>query len=106
MAAMHAMHLLPCATSMYSIRSFNFTDTDAVRYLYASKMPGDSLHHDACGAGFLADREGRPGPHSLPRALVALSRMEHRGGVGGDGETGDGAGVLTQVPWSLLLPEL
>src|SRR5258707_1278922 len=52
-----------------------------------------------------------PGPVSvarrgpLPLALRALARMAHRGGTGGDGQTGDGAGVLTQIPWPLLLPE-
>jgi glutamate synthase domain-containing protein 2/glutamate synthase domain-containing protein 1/glutamate synthase domain-containing protein 3 len=69
-------------------------------------MRPEALHHDACGAGFLADRQGRARADLLPLALTALVRMQHRGGVGGDGETGDGAGVLTQVPWRVLLPEL
>jgi glutamate synthase domain-containing protein 2/glutamate synthase domain-containing protein 1/glutamate synthase domain-containing protein 3 len=58
--------------------------------------------HDACGTGFLADREGRPRRELLPLALRALARMAHRGALSSDGETGDGAGVLTQIPWAVL----
>jgi len=58
--------------------------------------------HDACGTGFLADRAGRPRPDILPLALAALGRMNHRGGVGADNETGDGAGILTAIPWAVL----
>ncbi|MBX7187401.1 MAG: glutamate synthase large subunit [Vicinamibacteria bacterium] len=58
--------------------------------------------HDACGTGFLADRTGRPRGDILPLALTALGRMEHRGGLGADGETGDGAGILTAIPWAIL----
>ncbi|HSP17556.1 MAG TPA: glutamate synthase large subunit [Thermoanaerobaculia bacterium] len=55
-----------------------------------------------CGVGFLADIHGRPGRHILPLALEALHRLAHRGAVDADGRTGDGAGVLTQIPRALL----
>jgi glutamate synthase (ferredoxin) len=61
--------------------------------------------HDACGAGILADRTGRSRFDILPLALTALGRMDHRGAVGADGETGDGAGVLTAIPWAMLVAE-
>jgi glutamate synthase domain-containing protein 2/glutamate synthase domain-containing protein 1/glutamate synthase domain-containing protein 3 len=61
---------------------------------------------DACGVGFLADVHGRKGRHILPLALGALGRLAHRGAVDADGRTGDGAGVLTQIPWAILRPEL
>ncbi|EOD37258.1 hypothetical protein EMIHUDRAFT_225692 [Emiliania huxleyi CCMP1516] len=56
---------------------------------------------DACGVGFLADTKGRNNHDIIARALHALSCMEHRGGCGGDRVSGDGAGVMTAVPWGL-----
>ena len=56
---------------------------------------------DACGVGFLADMKGRRRHDTISRALHALSCMEHRGGCGGDSVSGDGAGVMTAVPWEL-----
>ena len=61
---------------------------------------------DACGVGFLADQKGRRRHDIMARALHALGCMEHRGGCGGDSISGDGAGVLTAVPWELFEPEL
>ncbi len=60
---------------------------------------------DACGVGFIADVKGRRRHDTIARALHALSCMEHRGGCGGDGISGDGAGVLTSVPWELFEAE-
>ncbi len=61
-----------------------------------------TFERDACGVGFLA----RPGASAdatvLPQALQALQRLEHRGGVGADGVSADGAGVLLGVPEALL----
>ncbi len=71
----------------------------------ASSRPVAGPGHDACGTGFLADRTGRPRADILPLALTALGRMDHRGGMGADGETGDGAGVLTAIPWAVLVAE-
>ena len=61
---------------------------------------------DACGVGFLADIQGRPSRTLLPLALEALGRMSHRGAIDADGRTGDGAGVMTQIPFTLLRPAL
>ena len=60
---------------------------------------------DACGVGFIADLKGRRRHDTIARTLTALGCMEHRGGCGGDGVSGDGAGVLTAVPWELLEAE-
>ena len=60
---------------------------------------------DACGVGFVADMKGRRRHDTMARALHALSCMEHRGGCGGDGVSGDGAGVLSSVPWELFESE-
>lgn len=60
---------------------------------------------DACGVGFLADQKGRRRHDIMQRALHALGCMEHRGGCGGDRISGDGAGVMTSVPWELFEAE-
>ena len=57
---------------------------------------------DACGVGLLADIQGRPSRAILARALEALRNLAHRGAVDADGKTGDGAGVLTQIPRFIL----
>ena len=57
-----------------------------------------SFEHDACGVGFVADLSGRGGHDVVARALQVLRNLEHRGAEGGDRDTGDGAGILTQVP--------
>jgi glutamate synthase domain-containing protein 2/glutamate synthase domain-containing protein 1/glutamate synthase domain-containing protein 3 len=62
--------------------------------------------HDACGIGFIARIDGRAGHEILAMALEALGNLEHRGAVADDAKTGDGAGVLVQLPRTLLLNEL
>ncbi|NOL47851.1 ferredoxin-dependent glutamate synthase [Synechococcus sp. MIT S9220] len=57
---------------------------------------------DACGVGFLAQMQGHPSHWVLEQALRGLGCMEHRGGCGGDSDSGDGAGVLCEIPWSYL----
>ena len=64
------------------------------------------FEHDACGIGFVARIDGRPAHDTLAMALEALCNLEHRGAVADDAKTGDGAGVLTQIPRELLLREL
>jgi glutamate synthase (NADPH/NADH) large chain len=56
------------------------------------------FEHDACGVGFIADLTGRPGHDVVSKALTALCNLQHRGAEGGDPGTGDGAGILTQIP--------
>jgi glutamate synthase (NADPH) large chain len=56
------------------------------------------FEHDACGVGFVADLSGRGGHDVVARALRVLCHLEHRGAKGGDPGTGDGAGILTQLP--------
>ncbi len=62
--------------------------------------------HDACGIGFIARRDGRATHDVLAMALTALRNLQHRGGVDADGKSGDGAGILTQLPHALLAEHL
>jgi glutamate synthase domain-containing protein 2/glutamate synthase domain-containing protein 1/glutamate synthase domain-containing protein 3 len=63
------------------------------------------FEHDACGVGFVADISGRPSHAILRQAIRAVINLTHRGAVDADAKTGDGAGVLTQLPRKLLLRE-
>ncbi len=57
---------------------------------------------DACGVGFIADQQGRASYRLVADTLTALNCMEHRGGCCADQESGDGAGIMTAIPWELL----
>jgi len=65
-----------------------------------------ALEHDACGVGLVVDIKGRASREIVERALGGLVNLTHRGGVGADSRTGDGAGVLTQIPHAVLAGEL
>ncbi|UZD21451.1 glutamate synthase large subunit [Algoriphagus halophytocola] len=60
------------------------------------------FEHDSCGIGAVVDLSGTPTHETISDALYMLSNMEHRGGRGADPKTGDGAGVLIQVPHEFL----
>jgi glutamate synthase (ferredoxin) len=64
------------------------------------------FEHDACGIGFVARMSGEPSHDILAQALTAVGNMVHRGGVAADGKSGDGAGVLTQIPRAFFAREL
>ncbi|MDX1436892.1 MAG: glutamate synthase large subunit, partial [Anaerolineales bacterium] len=57
------------------------------------------------GTGFIAHQFGKPSHATLQAGLAAVAAMRHRGAMGGDAKTGDGAGVLTQIPHRLFAIE-
>ncbi len=59
---------------------------------------------DACGVGFIASQSGTVTHELIEQALSALSCLEHRGGCSADKDSGDGAGLLTAIPWELFNP--
>ena len=61
-----------------------------------------SFEHDACGFWFVCDVAGRPSHGIVRDALTVLVNLEHRGASGSERNTGDGAGILAQVPFSFL----
>jgi glutamate synthase (NADPH) large chain len=63
------------------------------------------LEHDACGIGFIANINGTRTNSVLRDALSMLENMEHRGGKGCNAKTGDGAGILIQLPHDFLSEE-
>lgn len=56
------------------------------------------FEHDNCGAGFICNLKGKRTNDIIHRALDILIRLEHRGAVSADGRTGDGAGILIEIP--------
>jgi glutamate synthase domain-containing protein 2/glutamate synthase domain-containing protein 1/glutamate synthase domain-containing protein 3 len=60
------------------------------------------LEHEACGVGFVADIGGTPSHGIVRKGLTVLENLEHRGACGCDPETGDGAGILIQLPHRFL----
>ena len=71
------------------------------------------FEHDNCGAGFICSLEGKKTNDIIGKALDILVKLEHRGAVSADGKTGDGAGILIEIPHDFLkqkvdfeLPEL
>ncbi len=64
------------------------------------------FEHDACGVGFVARLSGQPGHDIVAKAVEAVANLSHRGAVAADGKSGDGSGVLTQIPRRLVTREL
>ncbi|GAA0730350.1 glutamate synthase large subunit [Aquimarina litoralis] len=61
------------------------------------------FEHDACGAGFICSLEGKKSNDIIHKALEILEKLEHRGAVSSDGKTGDGAGILIDIPHDFFL---
>ena len=57
--------------------------------------------HDSCGVGFVANVHGKKSYEVVDRAVTCLKTLAHRGAIDADAVTGDGAGILTQIPYEL-----
>ncbi len=64
-----------------------------------------SYEHDACGMGFVVDLKGRQSHEIVEQALQILVKLKHRGAVGSEVNTGDGAGILVQIPHEFFMKE-
>lgn len=65
-------------------------------------MPLNTTARSACGVGLVANTQGVAKHEYLEQALRGLSCVEHRGGCASDKKTGDGAGIMAEIPWELL----
>ena len=74
---------------------------DLKKLLYDPKY-----EHDGCGVGFVADIGGRQSHSILEKAIACVCNVTHRGAVSADAKTGDGAGIMTQLPIALLRREI
>ncbi len=62
--------------------------------------------HDACGTGFIANISGKKSYDIVRKAITSVCNLTHRGAVSADTQTGDGAGILTQLPVKFFLEEV
>jgi glutamate synthase (NADPH) large chain len=70
-------------------------------YSDRSGLYDPAYEHDACGVAFVARLDGQASHETVRKALTALSNLEHRGASGADADSGDGAGILIQLPDAL-----
>jgi len=63
------------------------------------------FEHDNCGAGFICSLNGEKTNTIISQALNILTCLEHRGAVSSDGRTGDGAGILIEIPHDFFIKE-
>ena len=61
------------------------------------------FEHDACGVGFVCQMKGLRSHEIIDQALTILVNLDHRGACGCETNTGDGAGILLQVPHKFLV---
>ena len=61
-------------------------------------MYDPQFEHDACGIGVIANMKGSASHDMVTKAVQILKNLTHRGGVGSEPDTGDGAGILIQIP--------
>ena len=73
----------------------------AARGLYDPRF-----EHDACGVGMVANLHGRQSHEIVDQALTILENLAHRGASGAEVNTGDGAGILVQIPDRFLREQL
>lgn len=62
-----------------------------------------TYEHDACGVGMVVNIHGNKSHELVDNALKVLENMRHRGAEGADNKTGDGAGILLQIPHEFIL---
>ena len=96
------------STSMLTTAALTWVDpgsalTDDGRVHMQAFPPPQGLttaahEHDACGVAFVATLTGVPSHDIVSKALTALRNLEHRGAAGAEPNSGDGAGILMQVP--------
>src|SRR5439155_8765750 len=85
------------------------TDACPERHMHTTSRPSaaaqlydPNFEHDACGIALIARLHGEASHDVVARAIGAIEHLFHRGAAGADPDTGDGAGLLLQVPDALL----
>ena len=71
--------------------------------VYNKGLYDPRYEHDACGVGLLVNVGGRKSHQLVEKALQVLEHMVHRGAEGADPLTGDGAGIIVQIPHEVIL---
>ena len=76
---------------------------DAKRAVPIAPLYRDVFEHDNCGIGACVDIKGKESHGTVENALKIVENLEHRAGKDAEGETGDGVGILTQVPHKFMV---
>ena len=84
-------------------KSRNSSHNDTLSSQCASGLYHSSYEHDACGVGMLVHIRGTKSHELVDSALRLLENMKHRGAEGADSKTGDGAGIMVQIPHEFIL---
>lgn len=79
------------------------SDSDAYRQPERAGLYDASNEHDACGVGMIVNIHGNKSHELVDSALKVLENMKHRGAEGADNKTGDGAGIMLQIPHEFIL---
>ena len=76
-----------------------------MRYPERQGLYDPTLEHDSCGVGFIVDMHNRASHDIIRQGLELIGNLEHRGALGADPETGDGCGILIQIPHAFFAEE-
>ena len=71
---------------------------DAKREMPQSPLYSETFEHDSCGIGACVNIKGEKSRATVENALKIVENLEHRAGKDAEGKTGDGVGILTQIP--------
>lgn len=88
------------------MRKTNFNQKKQENNNFNNGLYEPSLEKDACGFGFVCNIKGKPSHSIVDDGLTILGRLEHRGGVGECPNSGDGAGIMMQIPHDFFKQEL
>ena len=92
---------LPPLHKIIQTTMVNFNNTMAAN----EGLYNPAFEHDACGIGFVANIKGNKSHQNVLDALTILENMEHRGACGCENNTGDGAGIMIQLPHEFFFEE-
>ena len=86
-------------------RNYVNEDISKVKYIVGQDtgLYRKEFEHDACGIGMIVNINGNNSHELVDSALTVLENMKHRGAEGADDKTGDGAGILVQIPHEFIL---
>ena len=73
-------------------------DVQGMEYPERQGLYDPCLEHDSCGVGFVVDMHNRASHEIVLQGLELMCNLDHRGALGADQETGDGSGILMQIP--------
>lgn len=101
-ASSSSLRLEPFRASVEEVKAVVVPENAADRKYEVADAEELLKEHGACGVGLIASLKNESTHNVIEQGLTALSCMEHRGGCSADNDSGDGAGLMTAVPWDLL----